>query len=502
MTDTTDKDTTKANDYQTPEGVRCEKQLSLKSGKVLDYEAKAGWTLLREKEKPVAEIFSVAYLAKGESVGKRPLTFVFNGGPGAASAYLHVGAIGPRRICFTDTGKPLPPPTMMEDNPESWLSFTDLVFVDPVGTGFSRIVEENKEEKKEGEKPADEKRFFGLNKDLESLAEFMARFLSEHDRWLSPMFIAGESYGGFRVAKLAKLLQQGKGIGLNGAILISPAMELSLLDSSDYDILSWVDRFPVMAMSAFQHTRALKFAKARDLEEVREKAESFATKELVYLLANGEGLGDVNRKRILNSFAGMTGLDPLLVERCGGRVGLMRFARELLKDEHKVVGIYDASVVADDPFPDRESYEGADPTLYGIERVFAAGINHWLRKELGLKTEREYHLLSMEVNSAWKIDFKRHALESQLGGTDDLRYGMGLNPNMKVRITHGLFDLVTPYFSSERIRRHMKLSPSLKPNLSLKHYMGGHMFYSWEASRLEFYRDMNSFYAEAMEGAV
>jgi len=495
-----DKDTPeqkKNEDYQAPEGADCEKQLTLANGNLLEYQAKAGWTLLREKEKPVAEVFSVAYLAKGTDVAKRPLTFVFNGGPGAASAYLHVGALGPRRVRFSDTGKPLPPPTDMEDNPESWLSFTDLVFIDPVGTGFSRIIDPDKPEKKEGEKPEDENRFFGLNKDLESLAEFMARFLSTHDRWLSPVFIAGESYGGFRVAKLAKLLQQGKGIGLSGAILISPALELSLLDSSDYDVLSWVDRFPVMAMAAYQHARALRFAKAGDLQEVKEKAEAFAMKDLALLLTNGDGMGEVNRKRILKTFANMIGLDPLLAERSGGRVGLMRFARELLKDERKVIGIYDASVAADDPFPDRDTYEGADPTLYGIERVFAAGINHCLRNELGLKTDREYHLLSMEVNSAWKIDFKRHALESQLGATDDLRYAMGLNPHMKVRITHGLFDLITPYFSSERICRHLKLSAAAKQQLSLKHYHGGHMFYSWEASRQEFYQDMQQFFDSA-----
>ncbi|MFW6261973.1 MAG: peptidase S10, partial [Spirochaetota bacterium] len=159
---------------------------------------------------------------------------------------------------------------------------------------------------------------------------------------------------------------------------------------------------------------------------------------------------------------------------------------------------YDATITTADPYPDRETFAGPDPTLRTIERVFAAGINTHLRRGLGLSTERDYHLLSMQVNQGWQVDMERHALESQIGATDDLRYGMSLNPHMKVRITHGVYDLVTPYFSSDRISRLMRLSDAARGNLSLKHYAGGHMFYAWEASRKEFAQDMRAFYAEAV----
>src|SRR3954454_4652428 len=203
----------------------------------VSYTATAKWLVLRKKEKPSAEIFSVSYVAEGGEQN-RPVAFVFNGGPGASSAYLHMGAIGPQRVAFPANGTlPTLPPQLVQ-NESSWLAFADLVFVDPVGTGFSRIIEPDKkgeagkpegaQQPGEGEKP-DPNEYFGQKRDLESLCEFMARWLSEHDRWSSPVFIAGESYGGYRVGRLVRMLQEETGIGLNGAILISPALELTAL---------------------------------------------------------------------------------------------------------------------------------------------------------------------------------------------------------------------------------------------------------------------------------
>ena len=206
----------------------------------IEYTASAKWLVLRKKEKPAAEIFSVSYVAKGGEAD-RPVMFVFNGGPGASSAYLHLGAIGPQRVAFPADGTLPPMPPRLEQNAESWLAFTDLVFVDPVGTGFSRIIEDEQQdgasEGKKKDKANDPKEYFGYKRDLESLCEFMSRWLSSQDRWGSPVFIAGESYGGYRVGRLVRMLQETAGIGLNGAILISPALEISSLASSDYDVL-------------------------------------------------------------------------------------------------------------------------------------------------------------------------------------------------------------------------------------------------------------------------
>jgi carboxypeptidase C (cathepsin A) len=481
----------KKSHYSPPEGVESSRKLSLPGGGMLDYTATAGWTVLRDKEEPAAEMFCVSYVATKGAPATRPVTFVFNGGPGAASAYLHVGALGPDRVVFEENGVAPPPPAQLVENDDSWLAFSDLVFIDPVGTGFSRIVEDEKPgDNKEGRKK-DEKRYFGVERDLKSLGEFIRRWLASNDRWLSPVFIAGESYGGFRAAKLAKILQQDFGVGLCGTIIISPVLEFGVLGSTDYDVLSWVDRFPSMAQAAACHSLG---------SASRSQAEKFATDDLVRLLAKGRGASTDERAAGYASIAKMLGLGEDFVRKREGRIGMREFARELLRGQGKVCGLYDASVTIDDPFPDRDGFEGPDPTLHGIDRIFAAGINTLLRGRLGIETDREYHLISMEVNEAWKVDFKRHGLECNLGATDDLRYGMSVNPHMKVRITHGLYDLVTPYFSSERICRQMKLSESLSANLSLKHYRGGHMFYAWEESRSAFRRDMEEFYRESVAG--
>ncbi len=213
--------------------------------------------VLRKKEKPSAEVFSVSYVAADRD--DRPVTFVFNGGPGASSAYLHMGTVGPKRVAFPPDGTIPTLPVQLIDNDASWLGFTDLVFIDPVGTGFSRIIESKDTGDDKKKDAADPKEYFGVKRDLEAMGEFMSRWLSTHKRWGSPVFIAGESYGGFRVAKLARMLQEGPGIGLNGAILISPALEFATLTATDYDVLPWIDWVPTMAAAAHHHGKSRAF---------------------------------------------------------------------------------------------------------------------------------------------------------------------------------------------------------------------------------------------------
>lgn len=474
-------------------------------GDALAYGAEATWTALRdEDDEPVADIFSVSYTA-ADGDRTRPVTFVFNGGPGASSAYLHIGALGPRRVGFDERGMPLAPPTDLVDNAESWLAFTDLVFVDPVGTGWSRIVRsdakgepgKSDERADKGDAARDPKAFFGVNKDLDSLTEVMARWLSGHDRWASPVFVAGESYGGFRAAKLARLANE-RGIGLNGTILISPALEFALLDPSDYDVLPWVDLVPTMALAAHHHGRGRALPTDASPGAVREAAEDFATGAYATALIRGATMTAAARAEVVTRLADLIGLPEEVVSRHECRISITLFARELLRDEGTVVGLYDATATGRDPFPDREGMAWPDPTLSGIERVFNAGINARLRTELAVRTDREYHLLSMAVNKDWKIDFDRHALESQVGATDDLRYGMALNPHMKVFLTHGLYDMVTPYFASERIRNLLRLDDAAAAALTVVHFPGGHMFYAWEDSRIAFRDAIASFYDDTL----
>ena len=485
-------------DHEPPAGASTTGTWSGASGSIV-YSATGAWTVLRKNEKPAAEIFSVGYTADNVDSEARPVTFIFNGGPGASSAFLHVGVVGPRRVAFPPDGSLPKMPPRLEDNEDSWLAFTDLVFVDPVGTGFSRVIEPEKSGDDKPTDAADPKEFFGVKRDLESLGEFMNRWLSDNDRWGSPVFIAGESYGGYRVGRMVRLLQEGMGIGLNGAILISPALEFSLISFNDYDLPPWIDRLPTMAAAAHHHGRGRALPSDATPVEVRDAAEAFATGDYARMLAQGAGMDDDERTAISKRLADFLGLDHAVVDRAHGRVPHYMFARELLRDERKIVGLYDASVTAIDPFPDREPWPGPDPTLAGIDAAFSGAINRLIRSEIGVDTTRDYRLLNMEVNQSWKIDWERHVLEGQIGATDDFRYGMSLNPHMRAFITHGLFDLITPYYASDRLHNLMRLDPSMAERITIEHYNGGHMFYAWEESRRAFTAAIAGFVEAALE---
>jgi len=465
----------------------------------IDYTASAKWLVLRKKEKPAAEIFSVSYVAEGGDED-RPVTFVFNGGPGASSAFLHMGVVGPQRVDFPADGSlPEMPPRLVQ-NEASWLAFSDLVFVDPIGTGFSRIIEPEKKDDAKEAKPddaPDPKEYFGYKRDLESLCEFMGRWLSDHSRWGSAVFIAGESYGGYRVGRLVRMLQESAGIGLNGAILISPALEIALLSPTDYDVLGWVDTLPTMAAASVHHGRSRAFAAGTALNEVLSEAEEFATGDYTSFLTRGASMPADERDHILTRLADLLGLPLDLVVRAEGRITIRTFSRELLRDERKVLGLYDATITVTDPFPDRDSFAGPDPTLSGSNAAYTMAVNRQLRSEIGVQTDREYMVLSYEAFNAWKIDTEQHAFTPPPGATDDFRYGMSLNPHMKAFITHGRYDLVTPYYSSDRLRNLMRLDPQMTERLTVRHFGGGHMFYAWEASRREFTEAIASFVADA-----
>ncbi len=481
-------------------------------GESFSYKAVAGWQRLFQREKPVAEIFHVAYLRQEVDSRQRPLTFVFNGGPGAASAYLHMGSLGPKRIRFGPNGSLPPSPVQLVDNAESWLPFSDLVFVDPVGTGFSRALPKDSQEAKGAqEKPdptakptqAEEKEdeppkeapFWDVERDLQALGEFIQGFLSRYKRWLSPLFIAGESYGGFRVARLAKELQAKFGVGLSGAILISPAIEFGLLQPTDYNLSTWATLFPSYVATAAYHGRC---GWGQDLQLLLPRAEHFARQRLLPLLAMGEAMPEAERQAIYEEMAAGIGLSPEYVAHKGGRIDPASFARELLRSQRLVLGLYDASVTTVDPFPDRPTFEGSDPTLDGVDRLFTAAINSHLRETLQVDTDLTYHLLNLEVFKSWRFTPKGELKQGFIGAMDELRSSMALNPHMRVSIHHGFYDLVTPYFASNHLVDLMKLDPRLKANLTLRHYRGGHMFYTWDPSRAEWFAEMREFYQRAV----
>ena len=470
----------------------------------IEYTATAKWIVLRKKDKPLAEVFSVSYV-QDSGDPKRPVTFVFNGGPGAAAAYLHVGAVGPQRLDIpTDGTLPSMPPRLVQ-NEESWIAFTDIVLIDPVDTGFSRMIEpeDTGDAARKGGKAEERnpKEYFTILRDLEAMCEFIGRWLSENGRWGSAVFLAGESYGGYRVGRLTRMLQE-KGIGLNGSILISPALEPTQLSTffgwGDYEVVPWIDTLPTMAATAAHHGRSRAFAPGTAVEEVLREAELFATGEYASFLTRGASMAAEERNRVLKRYADLIGLDLAFVTRAEGRVRITQFARELLRDRQKVVGCYDATILATDPFPDRDVYGGADPTLTGITTAFTMAINRQLRTEIGLETDREYKLLNHEVIFAWKNDEAIHYIQMTQGAVDDFRYGMAMNPHMKAFITHGWYDLMTPYYASNRLRNLMRLDPSVAGRLTVRHFGGGHMFYTWRDSRKAFTAAIGKFMADAM----
>lgn len=510
-TTTTSGDDATRGDHQPPAGASFEGTWAGPDGTV-SYLARGEWIVLREKDKPVAEMFSVSYVQRGDTpdhVGSdgRPVTFVFNGGPGASSAFLHVGALGPSRVEFNPDGTAAPPPARLVPNTESWLAFTDLVFIDPIGTGFSRLIPEPGPSKESGKAPADKpeddkaaKRFFTFKRDLQSIGEFISRWLSTNQRWASPVMIAGESYGGYRVARLARMLPEDYGVGLNGAVIISPALEFSLLHYTDYDVLPWLDRVPTMAATAHAHGRGRVLDVSAPLDDVLAAAEEFAAGDYATFLVQGASMPAERRGQVLQHLADLIGLPVDDVTRAEGRIEFVRFCKELLADEGLSVGIYDGTVTGGNPFPNREGFGWPDPTLSGITRVFAAAVNQQIRGVIGVSTERDYHLMSPEVNTSWGDDGDKSWVGGPSGATDDLRYAMALSPHLKVLLSHGRFDLITPYFSSDRLADLMRLRDTEGERFTVQHYLGGHMFYTWEESRRAFRETMGDFCASLTAG--
>ncbi|MFV0307961.1 MAG: S10 family peptidase [Desertimonas sp.] len=459
----------------------------------LELSVTADWTVLRREESPAAEMFAVAYVLADQGPAERPVTFVFNGGPGASSAYLHVGAVGPRRVALPDDGSLPRAPIRLVDNAESWVPFTDLVFVDPVGTGLSRPIPPADEAKPGAIAPT----YWTYDQDLAAIREFIGRWLSRHGRWGSPIYIAGESYGGYRVARLVRSLPADEGVGLAGALLISPAIELGGLNYTDYALEPFIDAVPTMAVGAFHHGRRRVDDGRKgpgDADAVIAEAAEFATGDYAAVLVRGAAADPDETIRVYDRLADLIGLERDLVHRLHGRVPLDRWARELLHDEGRVVGWYDVTQTAVDPFPDRPGYEGSEPTLFGPNPAFTMGINQLVRTELGIDTDRRYELLSFKINTTWSTDDGHHAFRGPPGAADDLRNGLTLDPHLRAMIVHGRHDLVTPVRSTERLIDLMRLAPATAERVETHRYDGGHMFYAIAASREAFAADVAAFY--------
>jgi carboxypeptidase C (cathepsin A) len=395
---------------------------------------------------------------------------VFNGGPGAASAFLHLGLVGPRILDLGPDGHDAATASL-HDNPDTWLTFTDLVLIDPIGTGWSRTV-----------KADDAKRFWGIRSDADSLAKAIALYVTKNNRTGSPKYLFGESYGGFRAAKLARALQRDQGIVVSGIVMLSPMLEGWLTFGDDESALRAALQLPSLAAANLERNNS--FSRAALVE-----AEKFAMTDYLVTMAGAPPQGPAG-KAFYGRVAQLTGLPLEVVTQARGFVE-GAFVKSLRQDG-KIVSRYDATFAVDDPYPELRAARRADPILDGVTRAYGGAMAAYARNELGFKTEMTYALLPADVTSHW--DWQGGRLQASV--EDDLRTLLAFDPSFRLLIAHGLSDMITPYGMTRYVLDH--LPPADKPGRAqLNLYRGGHMLYLDPASRKAFSADAAAFYRGA-----
>ncbi len=435
--------------------------LSLGSRKIA-YTATAGTYLLRDEEaKAKASVFFVAYtLDGGGDPGRRPVTFAFNGGPGAAAVWLHLGAFGPKRVDMSEEGMPLPPPGRLVDNDLTLLPETDLVFIDPVSTGFSRPVT--------GE---DGSQFHGVEEDVQAVGEFIRQWLARNGRFASPKYLAGESYGTARAAALSFYLQERFGIYPSGLILISVVLNWQNQEFSHGNDLPYMIYLPSYAATAYYHGK-LSPELSKDLGATLTEVERFALGDYALALLAGNRLPPERRREIATRVARYTGLDPAYVEASDLRIGLERFMKELLRKEGRTVGRLDSRFLGWDRDGVSEKPD-FDPALVGVMIGYVDLLNDYLRRDLGYQSDAVYEFLSQRV-WPWSFDDWENRF---VNVGEHLRQAMVRNPSLKVLVATGYYDFATPYFDAYQTFATLGLPPALDGNVEIVPFESGHMMY-------------------------
>ena len=455
-------------------------------GRSLNYTVTTGMMPIRSRAGDVeARMFFMAYTLDGEGdPSKRPLTFSFNGGPGSSSVWLHLGALGPRRVRMLDDGGLPPAPYALVDNEHTWLDQTDLVFIDPVGTGFSRAAT-----------PELAKKFFGVQGDAESVGEFIRMYLTKYERWSSPLFLAGESYGTTRAAALAGHLID-RGIAFNGVLLISAIMNFQTVGFDDGNDLPYAVHLPTYTAIAWFHRKLPADLQQQELRTVLAEAERWVTHEYTVALAKGDTLTAAERQAALAQLARYTGLDPEYLEHTNLRVEIMRFCKELLRRERRTVGRLDGRFKGLDEFA-RSERPDFDPSMAAIRPPYTAAFNDYVRRELGYTNESEYYILGGGIGP-W--DWGRQ--NTYADTAEALRSAFAKNPWMKLFVGYGYYDLATPYFAAKYTLSHMNLDPAVRQNISEGYYEAGHMMYIDVDELAKLKKDVSAFVADALKRPI
>ena len=473
-TSTTGNNTEKAREEQPKDLIVESKHTILLGGQPLSYTVTCGTIVLKEEtektgekageaegEKPKATIFFTAYTQDGVAdKAARPLTFSFNGGPGSSSVWLHLGLLGPRRVQMDEIGNPLPPPGKLVDNVYTLLDQTDLVFIDPVSTGYSRAVP--------GEKP---RQFHGFKKDIESVGDFIRLYTSRYQRWDSPKFLIGESYGTTRAAGLSGYLQERHGMYLNGIMLISAILNFQTARFGPGNDLPYILFLPTYTSTAWYHQRLAPELQA-DLQATLRQVEQFARGEYTLALMQGSALSAEERRSITQKLAYFTGLSEDYIDRSDLRIEIFRFTKELLRHERRTVGRLDSRFKGIDRDSAGEHFE-FDPSYANIQGPYSAAFNAYVRGELNFESDLPYEILTDRVWPWSYAEFENHYVNV----AETLRQAMSINPFLKVYVANGYYDFATPYFATEYTLSHLGLDESLRGNLRLGYFEAGHMMY-------------------------
>ena len=454
--------------------------------KEIHYTVTAGTIVLKEEqekdsksggEKAKASVFFVAYtLDNAGDTTKRPITFSFNGGPGSSSVWLHLGVLGPRCVETDQQGNLLQPPYQLVENQYSVLDQTDLVFIDPISTGFSRVVQ--------GEVA---KQFHGFKKDIESIGDFIRLYTTRYQRWTSPKFLIGESYGTTRAAGLSGYLQERHGLYLNGIMLISSVLDFQTIRFMNGNDLPYILYLPSFTAAAWYHNLLDEGLQA-DLYQTLEEVEAFAVGEYTLALMKGVELPEDERQEITRKLAHYTGLPIDYIERTDLRINIIRFCKELLRDQGRTVGRFDSRFTGLDRDSAGERFE-YDPSYTNILGPYTATLNDYLRSQLKFESDLAYEILTDRVHP-WNYDTHQN---QYVNVTDTLRKAMTTNPYLKVFVASGYYDLATPYMATRYTFNHLGLDKSLQQNVSISYYEAGHMMYVHQQSLIQLKEDLASF---------
>ena len=432
------------------------------NGEKVEYTARTGTLYLRDnEEKPTAAIFYIAYAKDGVTdASARPVTFSFNGGPGSSSVWMHMGLLGPRRVRLKEDGTPYPPPYKLVDNEYSLLDETDLVFIDPVSTGFSRAV-----------KPDDARKFHGVEGDLRSVGEFIRLYTTRNARWASPKFIIGESYGTTRAAGLSGELRARHNMNVNGIMLVSTVLNFETLSFAKGNDLPYVLYLPTYAATAWYYEKLPSQLQELPVAQVVARARAFAEGEYNSALVRGARMAPERWKRVVHDYARFTGLSEEYVDRADLRVPLSRFTEELLRAENRVIGRFDSRYkgYVRDRLSASMEY---DPSAEAVFSVFASTFNHYLRTELKYESDLPYEILTGNVQPwSWGQE------NSYLNVAETLADSLTRNPYLRVHVSSGYFDLATPWLATQYTFNHLAIDPALLKHVTLDNYTAGHMMY-------------------------